>query len=364
MGALYNDIEAYAAKLLNFRIQDGWLPAGAVSTEDIRVLCDQDLSNFDHVHLFAGIGGFPLAARTAGVPDDFKLFTAGFPCQPFSNAGARAGTQDNRYLWPQTLAALKSHRPDVAILENVAGLASMAFPSLPTLLDIKTYRQWICDYFYRKRELGVLHQICEDIEQAGYTLQPIIVPACAVDAKHRRDRIWIVCINNNLAYANRARQSQQTRVKPECGMGSVECSQDVANTKSGRRGKPRKSFEAKGSHSSQKPQLISRNSTRSESHVCDSLCSGLEGKQKARDVGQSWQKTKQQSARSDRTQRRCEWSPEPAVGRVVNGLSGRVDRIKGLGNAIVSQVAAETLSLILEALGIEPVFVFPFGEAA
>lgn len=152
-----------------------------------------------HLDLFSGIGGFALAAGWAGFktigfcdnepyaqavlkkhwPDvpihgDIKtldgtayrgvtLLTGGFPCQPFSNAGKRRGKDDDRYLWPQMLRVIQEARPDWIVGENVVGIIGLA-----------------------------LDQVLSDLEKEGYEVEAIIVPACGVDANHRRNRVWIV----------------------------------------------------------------------------------------------------------------------------------------------------------------------------
>lgn len=95
------------------------------------------------------------------------LLTGGFPCQPFSHAGRRKGTADDRYLWPPMLSVIKSLRPDWVIAENVRGLVT-----------------W--------NEGLVLETVCADLEAEGYEVQPLVIPACAVGAPHRRDRVWII----------------------------------------------------------------------------------------------------------------------------------------------------------------------------
>jgi len=151
--------------------------------------------------LFSGIGGFSYAAETLiggyetvafcemdefcqkvlkkhwpQVPifDDVRtldasrlgridIVTGGYPCQPFSQAGRRQGEQDERHLWPEMLRIIKSCQPRYVLAENVAGHVTMG-----------------------------LDQVLTDLEDQGYTTRPIIVPACAKNAPHRRDRVWII----------------------------------------------------------------------------------------------------------------------------------------------------------------------------
>ncbi len=95
------------------------------------------------------------------------ILTGGFPCQPFSAAGLRRGTTDGRYLWPEMLRVIRLTEPQWVIAENVGGLVT-----------------W--------NEGLVLETVCTDLEAAGYEVQPFIIPAVAVGAPHRRDRIWFV----------------------------------------------------------------------------------------------------------------------------------------------------------------------------
>ena len=155
-----------------------------------------------HLDLFSGIGGFALAAQWVGgietigfceidpwaqkvlnknfpgVPmhDDVKtlkptkenygridLITGGYPCQPFSVAGQQRGAEDDRHLWPEVFRIIKAARPRMVLCENVAGHINMG-----------------------------LDEVLSDLESEGYAAQPIIIPACAVGAGHRRDRVWII----------------------------------------------------------------------------------------------------------------------------------------------------------------------------
>lgn len=154
-----------------------------------------------HLDLFSGIGGFAYAADQVWdnvehvfcdndkfcqqvitkhwpeakqyndiqeiTEEQADIITGGFPCQPFSQAGLRRGTADDRYLWPEMLRVIQLAQPAWVIAENVRGLLSH--------LDGM-----------------VLEQVCLDLEAAGYEVQPLIIPAAAVNAPHRRDRIWFV----------------------------------------------------------------------------------------------------------------------------------------------------------------------------
>lgn len=157
-----------------------------------------------HGSLFSGIGGFDLAAAWCGWQNVFNceinefcrkvlkyhfpeatqieniinydfsgyhgkidIITGGFPCQPFSYAGARRGEGDERFLWPAMLRAVREISPRWIVAENVPGLLNIA-------------------------DGVVFQQVCADLENEGYEVQPLIIPACAVGAPHRRERLWIV----------------------------------------------------------------------------------------------------------------------------------------------------------------------------
>ena len=188
-----------------------------------------------HASLFSGIGGFDLAAEWMGWAnvfnceiDDFcatvlkyhfsnaihygdikktdftqwrgkiNILSGGFPCQPFSMAGKRKGANDNRYLWPEMLRAIREIKPDWIIGENVAGILSMVEPVEELVMDsldnvfgeIDSKRIYIRQQFTAER-------ICSDIEREGYKVKPFVIPACAVGAPHRRDRIWFVADRND-----------------------------------------------------------------------------------------------------------------------------------------------------------------------
>lgn len=125
------------------------------------------------------------------------ILTGGFPCQPFSQAGKRRGTADDRWLWPEMFRIIKELKPHWIIGENVTGILSMAqLESLPDLesesaatLEDGTLRTI--------KGRGIADEILETLEQIGYSVQTFIIPAVAKNAPHRRDRVWIVAHSND-----------------------------------------------------------------------------------------------------------------------------------------------------------------------
>ena len=191
-----------------------------------------------HLSLFSGIGGLDLAAEWAGFetvgqcewadyptkvlekhwPDvprwrDIRTLTGasfyektglrtvdiisgGFPCQPFSVAGQRRGTKDDRYLWPEMLRVISEIRPTWVVGENVAGLISMVESVTSFRVENNTInRQQDADYYeavLSRQENMLLVKLVEDLERIGYGVQTFVIPACAAGAFHRRDRIALV----------------------------------------------------------------------------------------------------------------------------------------------------------------------------
>lgn len=188
-----------------------------------------------HASLFSGIGGFDYAAALLGWINIFDceidafcrkvleyhfpnsvhygditkqifkewrgkidVLSGGFPCQPFSLAGQRKGADDDRYLWPQMLRVIREIRPTWVVGENVAGILTMVQPGAevevggPASLFGEGYRKRVLH-----RQEYVIEIICRDLEREGYAVQPLLIPACAVGAPHRRDRIWFIAHRTN-----------------------------------------------------------------------------------------------------------------------------------------------------------------------
>ena len=181
-----------------------------------------------HASLFSGIGGAEIAASWMGWDNVFHceiqefprrvleywypnavsyeditktdftpwrgkidILTGGFPCQAFSMAGKRLGDKDHRYLWPEMLRAIREIQPSWVVGENVTGLLSMVQSGEEAKMG-RTDDLFEANYIYRKEQRFTLDEICEGLERAGYAVQPFVVPACAVGAPHRRDRVLII----------------------------------------------------------------------------------------------------------------------------------------------------------------------------
>ena len=171
MSVYYNDNEEYCCKVLRARIADGSLPDGVVDSRSISDVPANELKQYKQIHLFCGIGGFPLALEWINFGRDRSIITGGFPCQDISTAGKGAGLEGERSgLWWETLAAISVVRPEILCLENVSALLARG-------LDVV---------------LGSLAPL-------GYRVQWHCVPAAYVGEPHRRDRIWIVGVREDMA---------------------------------------------------------------------------------------------------------------------------------------------------------------------
>ena len=297
--------------------------------------------------LFSGIGGFSLAASWTwgkdldivgfcendpfcqkklselfpGVPiyHEIKKFkgnqfgtinivTGGEPCQPHSLAGKRKGKKDDRYLWPEMFRVIQEAKPNWVINENVVGSVSN----------------------------GIVDCKCDDLESEGYACQAYNIPAIAVGAPHIRQRIWIVAYNESKSNGKHYTEKSNGQIQQ---FGNSFKPAKIPN--------PNKA----GLQGSNTERDIRTNKCLAE--LCESV---------ANTQGERFGRRKMQTDTGNKSENKQggnkgwgeieqylrQWTIEPELGRVANGIPNRVDRLKGLGNAIVPQVATVIMQAIKE----------------
>ena len=294
-----------------------------------------------------------LANDPARLVPDCDIVTAGYPCQPFSVAGKQRGTEDDRHLWPFISQIIAHKRPAFCVLENVYGHVALG-----------------------------LDEVLADLEAQDYATRAFIVPACAVNAPHRRDRLWIIAHTNshgepdgtinekqgcgklvgNSEYdgssaATVSGKHEQDEARCAEGQSASEQSEgaseprhdaNVGNTSSGRRsGNDRRRSgqelanrcedvadtdgEGLQGHTnanrqrlgqSRRQQITDESFSRRRENVADT--------DSQRGCGwASWNENAEDAGQSPRGQEHRGWNTEPSMGRVANGLPKGLDRFDG-----------------------------------
>ena len=338
--------------------------------------------------LFSGIGGFSLGAEANGIPtvafvekdpfcqkvlrkhwsnipiisdirkvkgedyetDGVTIVSGGFPCQPFSQAGKRKGTDDDRYLWDETLRVVTETKPRWFIGENVDGLVNI-------------------------QDGMVLRSVQDDLEKEGFKVQCLVIPSSSIGAWHQRKRIWIIGENVSNTNDSRDRTSkhgterQGNKTDDQGRQGQSQSkpsrhSQDVSNTigelsdgcSSTTRLSPEKQ-EWMVSHSQEYKDKVWGETKRcdqqtgSRGYVSDTTVKRLErhGSQSS-DLQES--KERQDSSDRGSQEQHTWWQTESKIRGVPHGISyeldkDRANRIKALGNSIVPQIAYQLFKSIV-----------------
>lgn len=185
--AYYNEIDSYAAQWLRNLIDAGLIPHGDVDERSIVDVAPADLAGYTQCHFFAGIGGWSLAARLAGWPDDRELWTGSCPCQPFSGPGKGEGFNDPRHLWPEWRRLIRERKPSVVFGEQVEGPRA---------------RAW----------LDLVHS---DMEADGYAFGAVVLPAACIGSPQGRHRTWFVADADNAGWERGVRQGQPDQAREE-----------------------------------------------------------------------------------------------------------------------------------------------------
>lgn len=316
----YNEFDPFAAAWLKELIAQGALPHGDV---DDRSICDvdpKDLDGYTQCHFFAGIGGWAYAAGLAGWAESRPMWTGSPPCQPFSAAGKHQGTADERHLWPVWFDLVKECRPPIVFGEQVSAAIKH----------------------------GWLDQLQEDLETSNYSCGSVIVPASGVGALHKRERIFFVADSNDQGSQGRLlrREDQEREVEhrySRCGGAAdgMAHSNDLRHAWSegtGREAEWRPEYAGNDCFRSMDNSDTRRHNTKKEKiragrklAFAPELASFWDGVQAVQ--------CKDGKVRAIPT--------EPEIFPLANGIPNRVGMLRGAGNAIVPQVAAEIIRVFV-----------------
>lgn len=359
----YNEIDPKAAAWLRELIRQGFLPPGVVDERSIADLKPHDLIGFTQCHFFAGIGGWSLALFLAGIPTTRKLWTGSCPCQPFSDAGLGLGTADSRHLWPVWFKLILQCRPELVLGEQVASKAA----------------------------LGWLDGVFLDLEGAGYACAAADLCAAGVGAPHIRQRLyWVANADGRQRdgiAAGKGREPdgntagrKQSHGKPECGGAACgladaenagcERRQDSAGqtgrsepvtacglehaTGDGRQQRRTESGErgvvggcrhdALGLGYAQQPGLEGHAGHGYERHEPGRIDARAAGPTASPGPVDAWSRFSVVHCTDGKARRF-----EPGSFPLAHGVSGRVGLLRGYGNAIVPELAAEFIQAAEEA---------------
>jgi len=265
------------------------------------------------------------------------IITGGFPCQPFSVAGKQKGTSDDRHLWPEMFRIIKTFKPRFVIGENVRGIVNI-------------------------QDGVVFETVCTDLESEGYEVQPFNIPAAGVGAPHRRERIWFIAVREDVANTisndegreisrsdEEKRRIQEEHRTEHSTTGKSSRTSEVRNGDNGYEGNKNNVADT---------ESIGSDVGGREQHQGERSGQGEIGGASSQDDANSYGKRLEgfrsehklrNSEEEEQTSRDGWWSVEPNVGRVAHGVSGRVHRLKGLGNSIVPQIVEEIGKALIKA---------------
>ena len=338
----YNEHDTKAAAWLRELIKTGLIPNGDVDERSITELQPDELRQYTQCHFFAGIGGWSYALQLAGWPADKPVWTGSCPCQPFSSAGKGLAQADERHLWPVFFDLIKECRPDAVFGEQVASAIGK----------------------------GWLDGVSSDLESEGYACGSVVLGAHSVRSPHIRQRLyWVADSNNNdrqrgtyareMGYTSSGIKSSRNKfretISDSCNDGGladselcrrerikVEQCTGILKTMDG---KEEPQF-AISPHSASFRRLADADGSDQQSTSARIIEHGLSARsrdgvrtQGVEELAQGfWDDSQLVYCRDGKTRR---IPTEPAFFPLAHGVSARVVRLRGYGNAIVPQVASE-----------------------
>ena len=319
----YNEFDKGAAAWLRELINAKLIPFGYVDERSITEVTASDVQGFTQCHFFAGIGGWSYALQLAGVPTSTRLWTGSPPCQPFSTAGKQLGQLDPRHLAPVFLNLVSECRPPVLFGEQVAAAIG---------------KHWLDDLF-------------TELEAENYACGSAVLPACSVGAPHKRDRLFFGAhrlantsgISDNQHSYDTTPQGWQDEAEQDGLGGSTGSVADANDTRpqgwEGMSERTDKQSAGAGSVESELAYAESKGQSHRGSGAALTQSTEISGE------GCTTTANPHHGFWSDADWLGCrdgKFRPvEPSTFPLANGIPVRVGRLRGYGNAIVPQAAAE-----------------------
>lgn len=217
MKTYYSEIDQGCCDRLSNLMDEGLIMPGKIDNRSIADVNPDDLTGFQRVHLFAGIGGWDLALQQAGWPEERPVWSGSCPCQGFSSAGKGGGVNDPRHLWPEMFRLIEACQPEIVFGEQVSGkkvTGKLFSPEAFERLDQAAARA------VRDQDKDAWLRIVQaDLEGAGYALGGLTFPACGIGAPMLSQRLYWVAEANG----------KQADSANERGLYAKSCSSGTVN---------------------------------------------------------------------------------------------------------------------------------------
>ena len=325
----YNEHDPKIAAWLEGLIAAGLIPSGHVDTRSIVDVSPGDLAGFKQCHFFAGIGGWSLALRLAGWPEDRPVWTGSCPCQPYSVAGKGKGNADDRNLWPAFFRLIRERRPDVVFGEQVESAVGH----------------------------GWLDGIRADLEGEGYACGDATLGAHSVGAPHIRQRLYWVADSAMHAGAQHEHEQGRGLRRPAGPCDSAECRGDHGRLADSENIGLQRCSDSAGTrgvtsaaHSGRRDCGLGHSTGREQRRQWESA--EVSGRENETGRPGAWDDCRLIQCRDGKLRR---IPTEPALFPLADGLPYRVGKrgsvrpalLHGAGNAIVPQVAAEFIKAFI-----------------
>jgi len=328
----YNEWDAGAAAWLRELINNKLIPYGYVDERSITEVTPSDLEGFTQCHFFAGIGGWPLALQLAGVPASTRLWTGSPPCQPFSVAGQARGFDDERHLAPAFLRLIRECKPQLLFGEQVAAAIG---------------KHWL-DFVFL------------NLEEKGYSCGAAVLPACSVGAPHKRDRLFFGAVGDadserhyrlDALLREDERQRREGSISETTRTSEIGRLADTDDTRpQGWCGVPERTDQQPSGAAGVAGELAYA----MRQQFDGSRPSGEAWRTQSTDGGISNATNSHHGFWSDADWLGCrdgKFRPvESGTFPLANGIPARVGRLRGYGNAIVPQVAAEFIKAFMRSV--------------